>query len=43
MREDVDRGFRDEAACSAENRELEEEARAAIGVAVTFQRKRFLR
>ena len=38
MREDLDRGFRDEAACSAENAELEEAARAAIVAFVALRR-----
>jgi len=40
QREDVDRGMRTEAAMSAENRELEEEARAVIVSAVAAHRSR---
>jgi hypothetical protein len=41
QREDVDRGKRTEAAMSAENRALEEEARVAIVAAVAARRSRF--
>jgi hypothetical protein len=40
-RENADRGMRTEAFCSAENRELEEEERAAIVAAVAGRRLRF--
>ena len=41
QREDLDRGMRGEAAVMAENREIEEGERAAIGAAVAARRERF--